>query len=413
MLFSHLLRRGVRRGDLTVIDAHGHRHRFGDGTGRPSVIRFHDPKLHHQLFLNPWLKVGEAYMEGTLTCEEGTTLFDFIDLGMVNQDDLDSHPWLSIFNGLSRVFRVFSQWNPVPRALRHVSHHYDLKRALFELFLDPSLQYSCAYFERPGQPLAEAQQAKMRHVAAKLRLEPGQRVLDIGCGWGGLALFLAKAADVEVLGVTLSAEQLAVARERAERAGLSHRIRFELQDYRLLEQRFDRIVSVGMFEHVGVGHYPEYFGQIHRLLEPKGIALVHSIGRCQGPGYTNPWIRKYIFPGGYSPALSEVLPSVENSRLYVTDVEILRLHYAETLKAWRENVYANRAEILKLYDERFLRMWDFYLVSSELSFRHGFNMVFQMQLSRELGTVPLTRDYIGDFERARTDLRMPEMKAAS
>ncbi|MBM3533858.1 MAG: class I SAM-dependent methyltransferase [Alphaproteobacteria bacterium] len=412
MLFALLLRHAVRAGDLAVIDADGRTHRFGNGGKPRAVIRLHDRRLHTQLFLNPWLKIGEAYTDGTLTCEDGTTIYDLIDLGFANQAGLDSYPWLAALNRLHKALRRLNQYNPVGRAQENVHHHYDLSRRLFELFLDPSLQYSCAYFEHPGQPLAEAQRAKMRHISAKLRLQPGQLVLDIGSGWGGLALHIASVAEVEVLGVTLSTEQLAAARERAQKAGLANRVRFELIDYRLLEQRFDRIVSIGMFEHVGVRHYPEFFGKIAALLKPDGVALLHSIGRRDGPGFTNPWIRKYIFPGGYSPALSEVLPPVEGSGLAVTDIEILRLHYAETLKAWRKNVYANRDEIRALYDDRFLRMWEFYLVGSELTFRHGYSMVFQMQLAHDIAAVPLTRDYIGLAEKEQAEPK-PKLKAAS
>jgi cyclopropane-fatty-acyl-phospholipid synthase len=412
MLFATLLRRSTHHGDLTVIDADGHAHRFGDGQPPRSVIRLHDRKLHYQLFFNPWLRIGEAYMDGTLTCEDGTGIYDLVDVGMANQEGLDSYPWLVALNAINRAIRRLTQYNPISRAQQNVHHHYDLKRRLFELFLDPSLQYSCAYFEYPGQPLADAQRAKMRHIAAKLRLEPGQQVLDIGSGWGGLALHLASVAEVDVLGVTLSTEQLASARERAQKAGLSQRVRFELMDYRQLDRRFDRIVSVGMFEHVGVVHYPAFFDRIAALLEPNGVALLHSIGRRDGPGFTNPWIRKYIFPGGYSPALSEVLPPVERSGLAVTDIEILRLHYAETLKAWRQNVYANKEEIRALYDDRFLRMWEFYLVGSELTFRHGFNMVFQMQLAHDIAAVPLTRDYIGMSAKEQATQK-PKLKAAS
>jgi cyclopropane-fatty-acyl-phospholipid synthase len=414
MLFALLSRHGIRRGSFTVIDANGHRHSFGNGEGPRSVIRLRDRRLHHQLFLNPWLKVGEAYMDGTLTCEEGTTAYDLVDLGMTNQTGLDHFFWVRMLNRLNQAFRWANQYNPIGRSQKNVHHHYDLNRRLFELFLDPSMQYSCAYFEQPGQSLAEAQKAKLRHIAAKLCLKRGQRVLDIGSGWGGLGLHIARAADVEVLGVTLSSEQLALSRERAEKAGLSGRVRFELMDYREIDDTFDRIVSVGMFEHVGVRHYPEFFGKVARLLKRDGVALLHSIGRPDGPGFTNPWIRKYIFPGGYSPALSEVIPVVERAHLAVTDIEILRFHYAETLKAWRHNMEANRAEIRALYDDRFLRMWEFYLVGSELSFRHGFNMVFQMQFAHDLAAVPLTRDYIGMSEKTQKSAGSPtKLKAAS
>jgi len=261
------------------------------------------------------------------------------------------------------------------------------------------MQYSCAYFIRPSMTLAEAQVAKMRHIAAKLVLEPGQRVFDIGCGWGGLGIFLAKHCDVEVVGVTLSKEQHELATRRAKAAGVDKQVTFKLQDYRLETGTYDRIVSVGMFEHVGVKHYREFFGTVERLLKPTGAALVHAIGRRGGPGFTNPWLRKYIFPGGYSPALSEVVPVVEKTSLWITDIEVLRLHYAETLRAWRDNFNRHRAEIARIYDERFCRMWEFYLIGSELSFRYDFNMVWQMQIARDIEAVPVTRDYMFDWER--------------
>jgi cyclopropane-fatty-acyl-phospholipid synthase len=295
------------------------------------------------------------------------------------------------------------QYNPAPRARANVAHHYDLSDALYDLFLDADRQYSCAYFSHDHDDLEQAQRDKKRHVAAKLLLEPGVRVLDIGSGWGGLGLYMAEAGAGEVVGITLSEEQLKVSRGRAARAGLADRVRFELCDYRALDGKFDRIVSVGMFEHVGIRHYPEFFGTVRDLLTDDGVALLHSIGRADGPGSTNPFIRKYIFPGGYSPALSEVLPVVERAGLWVTDIEILRLHYAETLRLWRQRFEANRARIAELYDERFCRMWEFYLVGAELTFRRMGHMVFQLQLARRQEAVPLTRDYITDWERGRLE----------
>jgi cyclopropane-fatty-acyl-phospholipid synthase len=296
--------------------------------------------------------------------------------------------------------RRIHQYNPIGKAQANVAHHYDLSDTLYDLFLDADRQYSCAYFIRPDDTLERAQAQKKRHIAAKLLLRPGQKILDIGCGWGGLALYLAKIADAEVTGVTLSKEQHQVARRRAAEAGLAGRVDFKLLDYRLESGRFDRIVSVGMFEHVGVGHYDEFFGALRQLLADDGVALLHTIGRADGPGETNTWIRKYIFPGGYSPALSEVLPAIERAGLYVTDVEVLRLHYAETLRHWRQRVLANRERIVALYDERFLRMWEFYLAGSEVTFRHAGHVVFQIQLAKRVDAVPLTRDYIAEFERA-------------
>ena len=398
-MFDRLLAHGIRHGRVTLIDHRGRAQTFG--AGEPHVtLRVADAATDRALGLNPWLKVGEAYMDGKLTIEGGT-LYDLIDIGMANAGPLQGVVWQKLVSGFLRVARWWHQHNPVGLARTHVAHHYDLSRRLFELFLDESMQYSCAYFPRPDASLAEAQQAKMRHIAGKLLLQPGQRVLDIGCGWGGLALYLAKQEDIEVVGVTLSKEQHEVAQSRAKAAGLAHKITFKLQDYRLETSEYDRIVSVGMFEHVGVKHYPEFFTQVERLLKPTGVALLHAIGRRDGPGFTNPWLRKYIFPGGYSPALSEVVPVVERTSLWITDIEVLRLHYAETLRCWRENFERNRAEIARLYDERFCRMWEFYLIGSELSFRHDYNMVFQMQMSRGIRNVPLTRDYMIDWERGR------------
>ncbi len=396
-MFDRLLAHGIRQGRVTLIDHHGGRQTFG--RGNPEVtIRVADAATDRALAFNPWLAAGEAYMDGKLTFEEGS-LYDFIDIAMANARPIQSVFWQRAIDAFHLVARLWHQHNPIGLARSHVAHHYDLSRRLFELFLDESMQYSCGYFTRPDMPLAEAQQAKMRHIAAKLLLQPGQRVLDIGCGWGGLALYMAEHAGVEVVGVTLSKEQHEVAEARAKKAGLDHLVQFKLQDYRLETAEYDRIVSVGMFEHVGVKHYPEFFTGVERLLKPSGLALLHAIGRRDGPGFTNPWLRKYIFPGGYSPALSEVVPVVEKTSLWISDIEILRLHYAETLRCWRENFNRHRTEIARLYDERFCRMWEFYLIGSELSFRHDYNMVFQMQLSRGIRNVPMTRDYMFDWER--------------
>ncbi|MGE0376704.1 MAG: class I SAM-dependent methyltransferase, partial [Planctomycetaceae bacterium] len=304
------------------------------------------------------------------------------------------HPLQAVLRSLSRRVRTLQQYNPISRAREHVAHHYDLSRELYELFLDEDLQYSCGYFASEHDSLEAAQRNKKQRLAAKLCLKRGQRVLDIGCGWGGLALFLARQADVEVVGVTLSAEQHKVAVERAEALGLSDRVRFLLQDYRELNGPFDRIVSVGMFEHVGVGHYDEFFAKVNTLLKDDGVMLLHSIGRMSPPGTTGPWLRKYIFPGGYSPALSEVFDVTQRQQLWVTDVEILRLHYAQTLCEWQKRFQANRARAAALYDERFCRMWEFYLTCAEMVFRYGSGMVFQMQLARQRDAVPATRDYL-------------------
>jgi cyclopropane-fatty-acyl-phospholipid synthase len=400
MLLSHLLRRLVRRGTLDVIDAGGRTHRFAGEPGPSLTIRLHDRTLEWKLFLNPRLYLGEAFMDGTLTIENAT-IYDFLDFAAVNMSVAPKTLLTPLYDGFGRGFRALQQFNPLGRSRQNVAHHYDLSDTLYDLFLDADRQYSCAYFTGPDQTIEEAQANKKRHIAAKLLLKPGQRVLDIGSGWGGLALYLARECGVSVTGLTLSSEQLKVAERRAAAAGLADRVRFELLDYRQVSGRYDRIVSVGMFEHVGVVHYQTFFRKLGELLAEDGVALLHTIGRRDGPGATNPWIRKYIFPGGYSPALSEVMPVVERLGLWVTDVEVLRLHYAETLRAWRSRFNANRERIRALYDERFCRMWEFYLAGSEIAFRHQGHVNFQIQLAKRVDSVPLTRDYMVDWERKR------------
>ncbi len=394
-LFVPFLRNLVRYGRLTVVDARNRTHVFEGRPApglRPVTIRLHDPGLHWRLPLRPAMVAGEAYMNGTLTVEDGD-IYDFIALA--NENINRGAARFSPGARLGSLVRRLQQWNPVTISRRNVAHHYDLSGALYDLFLDPDRQYSCAYFVDATATLEQAQLAKKRHIMAKLLLQPGQKVLDIGCGWGGLALTLAREAEVEVTGITLSEEQLRVAQRRAEEAQLSHRVRFQLADYRELEGRFDRIVSVGMFEHVGITHYRTFFRRMRELMTDAGLALLHAIGRSDGPGTTNPWMRKYIFPGGYSPALSEVLGAVERTGLFVSDIEILRPHYAETLRHWRNRFAEHRAQAAALYDERFCRMWEFYLAGSETAFRHQDHMVWQMQLTRRPETAPRTRDYIG------------------
>ncbi len=398
--FPRLLDRLIQQGTLTFIDPRGHLRIFAgpsvDGIP-PVTIRLHDAALDWRLALRPTLAVGEAYMDGQLTVERGD-LYDFLALATYNLQRPHC-PWLLRMAGRAATLaRRLHQWNPEARARHNAAHHYDLSSTFYDLFLDSDRQYSCAYFARPGMTLEEAQAAKKRHIAAKLLLEPGQRVLDIGCGWGGLALDLAAAAGVEVLGITLSREQLDAATRRAADRGLADRVRFQLCDYRQVDGIFDRIVSVGMFEHVGIGHYPAFFAALRDHLAEDGVALLHSIGSSHGPGTTNPWIRKYIFPGGYMPALSEVLPVVERQGLVATDIEILRNHYADTLREWRHRFLANRDQAARLYDERFCRMWEFYLAGSEAAFRHQGLMVFQLQLAKRDGGVPFSRDYIGAYE---------------
>jgi len=409
MLLSAVLRHIVRRGTLRVYDAEGELAVFSGEPWRTITIRFQDRAVPRELFLNGRLKLGETFMDGRLTVEDAS-IYDLLDFLALNLNLAPPHLAMRLNESLGRFLRVFQQYNPLKTARNNVAHHYDLSDELYNLFLDNDRQYSCAYFTSPSDTLDEAQSNKKRHIASKLLLEPGQRVLDIGSGWGGLALYLARECDVHVTGVTLSVEQLRVAERRAAALGLSDRVKFELADYREVKGRFNRIVSVGMFEHVGIVHYRTFFAKVKELLEDNGVALLHSIGRADGPDHTNPWIRKYIFPGGYSPAISEVVPVVERTGLWITDIEILRLHYAETLKNWRARFLANRERVRAIYDERFCRMWEFYLAASEIAFRRQGHMNFQMQLAKRVETVPMTRDYMFDWERARR-LRAKERAA--
>ena len=370
------------------------------GQGEPEVvIALHDRWAEWELALNPDLKLGELYMDGRLTVEKGD-IAGVLALLMRNLGAIQPRGLHKLLRKFRTLKRAIDQYNPASLAKEHVAHHYDLSGKLYELFLDADRQYSCAYFSVPGETLEEAQIGKKRHIAAKLHLhKPGLKVLDIGCGWGGLALDMARDCGADVLGITLSEEQIAVARERAQKARLSANCRFEMVDYRALRGAYDRIVSVGMFEHVGAAYYGTFFRQARALLAEDGVMLLHTIGRVDGPGSTNSWIAKYIFPGGYAPALSEIVTAVEKAGLIITDVEVLRLHYAETLKEWRRRFMVNRQEAVALYDERFCRMWEFYLAGSEMAFRHDGEVVFQVQIVRRQDAVPLTRDYMVEDER--------------
>ena len=397
----------VARGNLQVTTARGATFSFGDGTGPPIAVRFVSVSAQLAVLLNPDLKLGEAYMDGTFVVERGS-IAEFVDLVA----EKSAWPrWSAPIAILRIVWRRIRQPNLRSRARRNVAHHYDLDGRLYSLFLDSDRQYSCAYFETPRDSLDDAQVTKKRHLAAKLLLKEGHRLLDIGCGWGGLALYAAEVCSARVTGITLSQEQLAVARQRAKERELTDRATFRALDYRDLTGAFDRIVSVGMFEHVGVNFYDAFFAKCADILTDNGVMVLHSIGRSSGPSYTSAWIAKYIFPGGYIPALSEVMPAIERAGLLVTDIEILRLHYAETLKAWRDRFLAHRDEVARLYDARFVRMWEFYLACAETAFRRQDMMVFQIQLAKRQGTVPITRDYISQAEsrmRAReAGRRMP------
>ena len=392
-----ILTRIVRTGHLIVVGADGRTEEFGDRSGPEIRIRLIDHATERAIAFDPTLALGEAFMEGRLAMLEGS-IYDFIALLMQRLAERPLPYWARSFDAARYSARRMLQFNPVSRARRNARYHYDIDASIYDLFLDSDKQYSCAYFT-PGADLETAQLAKKRHIAAKLAIQPGQRVLDIGSGWGGLGLYLARHAGADVTGITLSGEQLRVARTRAEETGQTERARFELEDYRRVRGRFDRIVSVGMFEHVGINHFRRYFRRIHDLLADDGVALIHSIGRSDGPGYTNPFIAKYIFPGGYYPALSEVLPAVERTGLIVADVEVLRLHYAETLKAWRQRFLANRATAAAIKGEEFCRMWEFYLAGSEAAFRFQQLIVFQLQLIKRIDALPITREYMLANER--------------
>ncbi len=392
-LLSKFLSRFIKNGSLRVTYPDGKERQYGEDSKDIIVTEMRSRSLPRKLFLNPELVLGEAYMDGSLTVANDD-IYGLLELLISNQA-LQHSSWFSPKIALyRRFFRYFAQHNPLTIARRNVAHHYDLSKEFYQLFLDEDMQYSCAYFTGPGDSLETAQKNKKHHIAAKLRLEPDHRVLDIGCGWGGLGLHLAREYGAHVTGVTLSCEQHQVALERGKKSQAGGRAEFRLQDYREVTEVFDRIVSVGMFEHVGIPHYSEFFSKLHDSLADDGVALLHFIGRADGPGATNSWIAKYIFPGGYSPALSEVMAAAERSGLYVTDVEVWRLHYAETLKAWRDRFEQKIDEVQRIYDERFCRMWRFYLVVSELAFRQNGHVVFQVQLAKKQDAVPLTRDYL-------------------
>ncbi|KQZ94284.1 cyclopropane-fatty-acyl-phospholipid synthase [Mesorhizobium sp. Root157] len=406
ILLQQIIDRVIHTGNLTVTGPTGATRTYGDGSGDKVHMVIHTKRAERAIALHPSLAIPEAFMDQELDFVEGGVL-GFLNLVYSNVGiTWTDSSWGKLVNSARLAFRPLQQLNTTRRSKKNVEHHYDLSGALYKLFLDEDMQYSCAYFERPDMTLEEAQLAKKRHIAAKLRIKPGHTVLDIGCGWGGLGLYIAKTFETDVLGITLSSEQHQVATDRAHAEGLERNVHFELRDYRDLSERFDRIVSVGMFEHVGITQYQTYFDKCATLLKPDGVMLLHTIGRTAPPTTTNAFIRKHIFPGGYIPALSEIMPAIEKSGLAVTDVEILRLHYAETLKHWRERFLANRDKVKAIYDERFCRMWEFYLSGSEASFRWQDLVNFQIQLTRKNDVLPITRDYISKCEKT---LGMHEM----
>jgi cyclopropane-fatty-acyl-phospholipid synthase len=392
-LLGRMIGHMFREGRIEVTMPSGQVSVAGDPAAPPIRVALHDPARIRAILTSPDLGVAEAYMDGDLTIENDD-LRGFIELASLNREAGSPFWAAKPLLASQTLLRRVRQFNPAPRARKNVAHHYDLSGQLYRLFLDRDMQYSCAYFRHPDDSLELAQAQKKAHIAAKLLLRPGMRVLDIGCGWGGMALTLARDYGARVVGVTLSTEQHAVATQRAKDAGLSDQVEFRLQDYRAVSETFDRIVSVGMFEHVGVPHYRTYFNHVHRLLVPDGVALIHTIGRSGPPAATGAFIDRHIFPGGYVPAMSEATAAIEREHLWTCDVEVWRLHYAETLRHWHERFMANIDKVREIYDERFCRMWRFYLLASEMSFRSGAQGVFQFQLARDQQAVPLTRDYL-------------------
>lgn len=403
-LIDHFFTRAVKRGELTVIHADGSARSFGtpDPELAPVTLRLVDPAVARRILTDPALGAAESFMDGRLVIERGDILA-LLRLVTANNKWEDATGNLmpgafkrAIDNVRFRLDRV----NMARRSKRNVAHHYDLSARLYDLFLDADRQYSMAYFTDPANGLEQAQLDKKAHIAAKLAIRPGMTVLDIGCGWGGMALYLHQKTGAEVLGVTLSEEQLKIARERAAAAGVAGKVRFELIDYRHVTGQFDRIVSVGMFEHVGPAHYRTFFAKCRALLTPEGVMLLHTIGRAGGPGVTDAFTAKYIFPGGYIPALSEIVRGHEGLRFFMTDVEVLRLHYAYTLQHWYDRAVAARDQIVALYDQRFFNMWTYYLAGSLVSFEHGGLVNYQLQYSRSRTALPITRDYMA-VEEAR------------
>nr|WP_305038075.1 cyclopropane-fatty-acyl-phospholipid synthase family protein [Neorhizobium galegae] len=399
-----------------IVRASGGEQRYGGGGGRSVSIRFTDEAAERELVADPPLKLGELYMDGRLVIDDGD-IYEF--LALIKDNTLsEGLTFGMIWRGIARVLvSQFRNRVPINHNRRNVAHHYDLNEKLFSLFLDEDWQYSCAYFNPPGISLDEAQIAKKRHIVAKLLAEPGQKALEIGSGWGGMAMYLSESSGVDVTGITLSTAQLKISNQRAAKRGLANSVRFELQDYYYLppDKRYDRIVSVGMFEHVGRLNYPKFFNKVNDVLADDGVMVLHSIGQPYPALVNNPWIEKYIFPGGYIPAISEVMPSIEQAGLLVSDIEILPMHYAHTLRHWRERFIANKDKAAALYDDRFVRMWEFYLAGSEMAFTHESFFIFQMQIVKKRTAVPDNRDYIYEREaelKAFEESRIPLDKVA-
>ncbi len=383
-----------KKDGFVLIDANFKKYIIGKpNKNDPITIKILDKNLHYKLLINPDLYFGEAYTDGTLKIENGT-LSDFLEIAFKNIGRGEINTYGYVLKKIKGTYRYLTSFNFAKQSKKNVAHHYDLSDDLYNLFLDPKRQYSCGYFKSENDTLEQAQNNKINHIIKKLNLKPNQKVLDIGSGWGSLAIEIAKKSKCEVTGITLSENQLKYSNERARKENLENQVNFKLLDYRFLKEKFDRVVSVGMFEHVGRKFYKIFFKQVSDLLKDDGLALIHTIGSVNEPRDPQPWISKYIFPGGYTPSMSEINVPIEKSGLVISDIEVLRMHYSHTLRNWKENCIKNKSKIINMFDERFFRMWEFYLSSCEMAFKWGDQVVFQFQLTKDLVTAPNTRDYI-------------------
>jgi cyclopropane-fatty-acyl-phospholipid synthase len=394
MLLARFLNQIFKKDGFILIDADKKKYIIGEPKKKePITIKLLDKKLHYKLLINPDLYFGEAYTDGTLQIENAE-ISEFLDIALMNIGRNEFNYLSYLMNKLRGSYRYLTNFNFIKKSKMNVSHHYDISDDLYDLFLDPKRQYSCAYFKNENDDLETAQNNKIQHIIKKLNIKKNQKVLDIGCGWGGLALEIARKTDCEVTGITLSENQLKYAIQKSKELNLDNQVKFKLIDYRELNEKFDRIVSVGMFEHVGRKFYKKFFKQVERLLKDDGVSLIHTIGSVMPPRDPHPWITKYIFPGGYTPSLSEVTKPVEKAGLVVSDIEVLKLHYSYTLKNWKLNCLKNKEKIIKMFDEKFFRMWEFYLAGCEMAFKWGDQVVYQFQLTKNYTSTPATRDYI-------------------
>ena len=393
MRLARFLDKVFTRGGFILTDANQKDYIIGNPNNNPIKIKILDSKLHYKLLFHPDLYFGEAYTDGTIIIENGT-LTDFLDLALMNIGRREFNFFSHFLNKVRGSYRYLTNFNFIKKSKMNVSHHYDISDNLYDLFLDPKRQYSCGYFKNENDTLEAAQNNKIQHVIKKLNIKPNQKVLDIGCGWGSLAIDIARTTQCNVTGISLSENQIRYCSKRAKELNLENQLTFKLMDYRELKEKFDRIVSIGMFEHVGRKFYNKFFNQVENLLEDDGVSLIHTIGSVNPPGNPHPWITKYIFPGGYTPSLSEATKSIEKAGLIVTDIEVLKLHYAHTLRFWKENCLRNKDKIIQMFDERFFRMWEFYLTGCEMSFKWGDQVVYQFQLAKNYTSTPVTRDYI-------------------